>query len=296
MNRKERADEKMDKYLLLKTIEMPDEAVEVIRNIDLRIESNGSMRREYEKIRKDFFNDEDVRSAIAALSNKIGVHEYETALWFFASCSDETERRMIAQGHSEKVFTDSMRDLMIWAKFSKKSYGVWGIREFVWISNTVRARLWRLGRLQFERIVYEYDDFSFGGYNLRTGDTVINVHISAYGPFPADARLDYYKRAHDYFGMDTFMCESYLLYPTQEKYLDPKSNIVSFLNEYHIVKSGAAGSLYNLRYLYGDMDHYDIATLARDTSLRRSVLRMIEETGDMGWGVGVLFFNGTEII
>ena len=285
----------MDKYELLTKIEMPDEATARVREIGRLVDDAGASA-DIARIRADFFAGADVRSALAGLAGRLGVHEYELALFFFACCSDETWRRMKAQGHSEKVFTDSMRDLMIWAKFAQRSYGVWGIREFEWLSRTVRAELWRLGRLQFERYEYDYDDFSFGGYSVRRGDVVLNTHISADGPFPASERLDSYRQAHEYFGIDAYICDSYLLYPPMEEYFDPASNTVSFLHEWHIVRSGEAHSFHNLRYLYGDREKYDLAALPRDTSFRRSVMRMIDEKGDMGWGVGVLFFDGDKIL
>ncbi|MBQ7160491.1 MAG: DUF5596 domain-containing protein [Clostridia bacterium] len=285
----------MDKYELLKKIEMPDEAVAVIRDIDLRLERDPGSAAALDGIRARFFAGENVRPEIAELAKKLGVHEYELSLAFFASCSGEAERRMKAQGHPEKVFTDSMRDLMIWAKFSRKSYGVWGIREFDWLARTLRAELWRLGRLQFERYEFDYDDFSFGGLTVKRGDIVLNTHIPADGPFPKEARLDSYLRAYDWFGIDTYICDSYLLYPPQVGYLDPDCNVVSFFREWHIIRSGAAGSFHNLRYLYGDMEKYDISALPRDTAMRRSILKMADELGDIGWGVGVLFCDGEKI-
>ena len=286
----------MDKYELLDIIELPAGAVGTVRDIDRKLSADRYAACQLDRIRADFYSDSDVKPAIAALAGKLGVHEYELALSFFAYCADEAERRMTAQGHDIKVFTDSMRDLTIWAKMCRGYAGVWGIREFDWLARTLRAELWRFGRLQFEYETYNYADFSFGGFSVHTGDRVINVHIPADGPFPAEARHASYLRARDYLGLNTFICDSWLLYPPQEKYLDPSSNIVSFMHEYHIVKSARAGSLRNLRYLYGDMDEYDIAALPRDTRLRRAFIRMIEETGDIGCGVGVFFLDGDRIV
>ncbi len=285
----------MDKYELFRIIEMPDGAAETVRKIDGMLAEDPGFADGLSRARDDFYSGADVKPTLAELAGRIGVNEYELALAFFASCAGEAERRMTAQGHGIKVFTDSMRDLTIWAKMCHGYAGVWGIREFDWLARTLRAELWRLGRLQFEYETYNYADFSFGGHSVHTGDRVINVHIPADGPFPADARLASYKQARDHLGLDTFICDSWLLYPPQEKYLDPTSNIVSFMHEYHIVKSSRAWSLRNLRYLFGDMDEYDVAALPRDTRLRRAFMKMIEETGDIGWGVGVLFFDGERI-
>ncbi len=286
----------MDKYRLFEIIEMPVGAVETVRLIDRLLSTDPSAAAELDGIRVRFYKGESVRPEIDALAGKIGVHGDALSLAFFASCAEEAERRMTEQGHPASVFTDSMRDLAIWAEMCHGYNGIWGIREFDWLSRTLRAELWRLGRLQFEYEKYTYGDFSFAGHSVKNGDMVLNVHIPADGPFPAGARLDSYKRAFRCFGIDTFICDSYLLYPPQEEYLDPASNTVSFMHEWHIVRSGRAYSLRNLRYLYGDRDGYDVGTLPRDTSMRRSILRMIDETGDMGWGVGVLFFDGEKII
>ena len=286
----------MDKRELLEKINMPDGAVAVIDAVNARIGADRELRDRMEEIREKFFSGQDVKTDISSAAAENGLDADELSLAFLLNCTDETQRRLAGQGFDESVFTDSMRDLTIWTNFSRRSYGVWGIREFDWLSRTVRAELWRLGRLQFEFFEYEYDPYSAGGYSVAPGDTVMNVHIPADGPFPADARMESYKRAYAKFGVNTFICDSYLLYPPQEKYLDPASNVVSFIHEYHVVRQGKAYSLHNLRYLYGDRDSYDLSTLPRDTAMRRSFLRMIDETGDMGWGVGVLFFDGEKII
>ena len=286
----------MDKNELLKIIEMPEGAVETIRRIE-RSATDPSFAAEMEKIRSDFFSGSDVKGAIRETADRCSLNADELALWSFLYCSDETGRRFREQGHPTGVFTDGMRDLTIWAKVCHHAYRVWGIREFDWLSRTARAQLWRFGRLQFEYEIYEYDDYSAGGYAIKRGDRIINVHIPAGEPFPPQARLESYKQAYEYFGINAFMCESYLLYPPQEKYLKPDSNIVSFMHEYHIVKViGGGGSLYNLRYVFGHQESYDITKLPRDTSVRRAFIDMIAETGEMGVGVGVLFFDGEKII
>jgi len=286
----------MDKLELIRKIGFPDEAYEAVCDMTERAQAAGTDA-SLDALKPDFFAGEDVEEKIKEEAEKAGMKREELNLLFILCCADETERRMYAQGFDGDVFLASMRDLWIWTRFCKENHGFWGLREFKWLANTARAELWRLGRLQFEKIPYEYEDFSYKGYSVKAGDVVLNMHIPADGPITEEVRLDSYRRAYSHFGINVFVLDSYLLYPEHEKMLDPKSNIISLMHEYHLVRHGETESFHNLRYIFGETPTgTDPRTLPRDTTLRRKYAEHIEKTGVIGWGTGVMFFDGENVV
>lgn len=286
----------MDKIKLMRDVGFTDEAIDTAVSLIARAGSTGADA-DFDSLRSRLFAGEDLTGAISAAAEEAGMRFEELALVFLLSCADGTRERMLDQGFDETVFIDSMRDLWIWARFCYNNHGFWGIREFQWLSRTARAELWRLGRLQFELIPYEYDDLSFKGYSVKRGDTVLNMHIPAGGPIAEELRLDSYRRAYRHFGINTFLLDSYLLYKENEKMLGPDSNIVSLMHEYILVRHGETDSLHNLRYIFGETPNgTDPKTLPRDTTLRRAYAEHLEKTGVIGWGTGVMFFDGENIV
>ena len=286
----------MDRKTLLERIGMPLEAVAVIDETEARVKDSGVT----EELRRDLLGTESPREIyerVVSGAKELGVGADELSLVLLLNCADETERRMREQGHPERVFVDSMRDLTIWTKFCYRNHGVWGIREFEWLARTIRAELWRMGRLQFERYEYDYPDQTFGDRSVHTGDIVLNTHIPAGGGMTREARYDSYRQAYEYFGIGTFILDSYLLYPAHREFLPPESNIIGIMDEFHLIKSGETECLHNMRYIFDETpDGVDPATLPRDTSLRRAYADWYAKHGKIGWGVGVMFFDGERIL
>lgn len=287
----------MDRNTLLEKIEMPREAVAVIDEVAEKVKGSAALDDMRQRLLFTREDPRDIRESMEAEAARLGVGADELSLVFFLQCSDETEHRMREQGHPERVFIDSMRDVTIWTNFCHRNHGIWGIREFHWISNTIRAELWRLGRLQFEKYEYDLDDFEFDGHSVHRGEIVLNTHIPAGGGMTREARYDSYKQAYDYFGIGTFLLDSYLLYPAHREFLPPTSNILGIMDEFHLIRAAETDSLHNFRYIFGETpDGVDPATLPRDTSLRRAYANWYAKHGKIGWGVGVMFFDGEHIL
>lgn len=128
-----------------------------------------------------------------------------------------------AHGLSQQVYTDSYRDLSIWAEDHHAKTGVWGITEVPWLTLTLQHKLFRLGRLQFEPLASSPDPRL-----PLAAERWLNVHIPADGPLlPADCDASF-QRAQAYFHQNWFCCHSWLLAPALQQLLPATSHIIQF--------------------------------------------------------------------
>lgn len=161
---------------------------------------------------------------------------YRDALVFFLMMALHVHGQYVEQGIPEQVFNDTFRDVSIWCEDFYRKNGYYGIDQIYWIGQSVRMKLFRLGRLQFEPVDLE-QDINLDGRTLAAGTKVLNVHIAADGPLLLDDCLDSLQQARDFFHMPqaVFVCDSWLLAPALKEMLPESSNIIRFQNLFRIV-------------------------------------------------------------
>ena len=273
-------------------IKMPQEACDEIYDYLAFYEKD----EEFIKIKEDFYKGAEVEKTLFSLAEKRGKRPLLSVLAFCYFCADRMYEILKSKGFDDKVFTDSFTDTRVWAITCKNNYGQWGMKEFCWLQKTLKGELYRLGRLQFEIYPFPYEHYENHSVVINKGDMVINTHIPEDGSFPAEQRLDSYKQAYERLGHLPFVCESYLLYPEQYNFLNPKSNIVDFMNEFDIIYSEENDKMNDMWRIFGVRDSFEPSTLPKNTSLQRAYADHIAKTGKNGWGYGVLIFDGEKIL
>jgi len=58
------------------------------------------------------------------------------------------------RGIPEEVTRDTLRDIEVWMRHFRRSYGYWGLKNMGWPTNHFAGRLYRLGRLEFIHTEY----------------------------------------------------------------------------------------------------------------------------------------------
>lgn len=248
----------------------------------------------FSETRELYFGGGSVEGKVKEIVAKTG--QNEDIVWF-AMCVmlSETTYGIYAQrGISEDVFYDTMSDITIWTKVSRRDWGTWGLHnEFGWLSNHLRATLFRLGRLQFEIRKFRMPEYKKGNRAVHQGDPVMNIHIPEGDALTREKRYDSYRRAHEFFGMDVFVCDTWLFYPRHEEFLQPGSNILEFMHDFEIIDSSEkTGDYSNMWRIYGRRDNYLAAELPRDTGMRRAYADWLEKENKTGSGYGVRFYDG----
>ena len=166
----------------------------------------------------------------------------ELAKAWFAACylgAEAAEQHYKRKGFPEEVMLESMTDLKIWLRNSKRNYGVIGLCQArPWEADIYRGSVIRHGRLQCNCEYYYTREpicDAEGKVLLIKGDAVINMHIPEDGPMDIDECRKSMERMRVFFekyrpeyNWKGFLCESWLLDRQLRPMLSENSNIIKF--------------------------------------------------------------------
>lgn len=209
-------------------------------------------------------------------------------LWFYVRLAEELYSDFQQDGIDDQIYYDTFYDITIWYKRCKLKKGITGIGMEVadWIALSLKRKLYRLGRLQFEPGITEI---------AGKDEKVLHVHI------PEGEKLDIekckasFRQAEKFFGEEYpyFDCESWLLSPNLQAVLNDDSNIIRFQKLFQIEKTvytfcQAQERVYG--YIADDIDSYP-----EGTNLQKSLKIYLKEHGDPGIGYGIIKKDGSYI-
>lgn len=107
---------------------------------------------------------------------KMTENHFQWILSFYLQLVCEVYEEYQKQKINDQIFKDTFFDITIWAKECKRKYGFYGLEEVEWISVSVRMKLFRLGRLQFEPIILE-EDFTGKKFRFEKGRRIFWKNI-----------------------------------------------------------------------------------------------------------------------
>ena len=240
----------------------------------------------------------EYREILKVISEQTCIHRYTVDMVFLLSCVERAKEIFEEKGISEEVFRDTMRDLNAKLEECKSVYGIWGTFVVWWYPEFFRAERFALGRLQFEK-----KEFPFENYKdiVKKGDTVYNFHIPSGAPLNYESIVDSFKRAYKFFdvkGIMPIFLSSWLIYPPHGALFREGSNLKRFYELFDILDSKEHSSNAELWRIFSvpfssDMD---LETLPEDTSLQRSFKQFFAQGGVMGSGKGIILFDGERMI
>ena len=268
---------------------------------------------------KTFFSDKpDFRAIMEALCERIGVNLY-TGYGVLYICLSKTTKEICKNwGWTDDMFRRGMLDIMLQTCECYEVKKVWGLMSEGWMCGIVTGSVVSIGRLQFVAKPYDRDDAEVAGYKITKGTKIITVHIPGSGEaFDEAARMDAYNKACEFYSNadknnpcfsrwsnrdeidDTapciFYCQSWLLFPPNKEILNPKSNIISFMNEFKIVDTILLKDdeiRLDLWRIFGYMAEDDpFENLPEKTSLQRAYKKFLLEGNMPGQGIGVFVYD-----
>ena len=219
---------------------------------------------EYEKLRELFLR--DVNLFYEAVKKR---EDFRLVfLYCFSKMACEVYDRYCEQGISRRVYRDTFYDLTLWCENCYKAYGEYGIAQYDWFCRHLDMSLFRLGRLEFERIPSLWE-IQTDGISVHKGDPVISVHIPQGEKLELDACLDSFRQAEQFWKeKQVYLCHSWLLYPGLKEIMKPESNILQLQTLFHIVAVDFEGREAEER-IFGELET-DPRNYAEDTSLQRA--------------------------
>lgn len=193
--------------------------------------------------------------------------------------------RYAEKGAGDDIFWESMIDFRCKINECKKVYGVWGIDPITWYAGFFEAKIFKLGRLEYE---------------VRD-EGVYSVHIPSCGALHHEDVLDSYKRAYVFFGgkdgaILPFLCSSYLLFPAYQKAVFPENgNIHRFAEDFTIIRIDDKQNFRDAWRVFDRPYTGDLTVLPQNTSLQRAFVAYMKENDNFGTGLGLFLFDGETI-
>lgn len=237
---------------------------------------------------------------VEKMAREAGVHPYVAELITHICLSKTLKERLLKLGFSKKNVLFTLSDYKIKAYECKRLYGIIGVERWLWYVIFYELRIIGIGRLQFEMREFQIGTYRKGGKMIKKHDTVLSIHIPRTGtPLDQRACQKAYAEAKEVFcgllGCENipFYCSSWLLYHKHREFLDEKSNIVKFMNNFEILKyedyqDGNSG-LY--KFLFEKENGTPIEQLPTDTTLRASYAAHMANGGKTGFGTGIFFLE-----
>lgn len=257
-----------------------------------------------ELARRYFYDRMPMQDAIGILKldQREDIHIYEKYLVFLLECAAYMKEDYKKLGISGEIFRETALDIRYKFDECKTVYGISGVSDPMWFDGFFRLTRFGIGRLQYERKPFEFEDFTKGGHTIKHGSTVYNCHIPSSGPLKRDDVLSSFASAYDFFknelsgGVMPIICYSWLLFPENEMILGEKSNIVKFSKLFSPIKAIYRKGFSNAWRVFGKDFDGDIGDMPQDTSMQRSILAWLGQGNCLGIGIGLLLFDGEKIL
>jgi len=248
---------------------------------------------------------EGILEKIPLINEQIKGNEYTTAEVIFSLLTKPCLEFYKSEGLSEELWFDTMQDLKYNMLHCKDIKGIWGTFVAPWHIRFFEMTIFKLGRLQFEIVPFDADEFRVGDKVIKRGEKVINVHIPrTLTSLSPEACEDAYSKAANFFADElkglptTFVCFSWLLYHENKDILPEYSNIRKFMLRYeHIYTDYDPEGERRDAWRLFDMDYTgNVDDFPEDTSVRRAYKEHMKKGGKTGCSYGAFFYNDCSLL
>ena len=193
------------------------------------------------------------------------------------------------RGIPRQVLVDTLSDIPLWMNNCETHFGYQGMLEFPWLSNHMRMRLFRLGRLEFEKLDSPWE-LSPEKTGVRKGEKVISIHSPQGEKLAIDRVKESLILGMDFWGRDLpYLCHSWLLYPGLRDILPQNSNIIQFQNEFQLAETDFNEREAEWR-IFGKTES-DPQNYPEETSLQKNAKKYLLSGRKLGNGLGILKRN-----
>lgn len=137
-----------------------------------------------------------------------------------------------------------------------------------------------------------------GGYTVKPGDTVYNMHIPSCGSLNRAARIESYKKAYEFYKKDldgkpmVFCCHSWLLFPKNREILPETLNMVDFIGDFYIYDSEEYDVFHDKWRVFAKDFEKPNSELPEDTTQRRCFKKWLLDGKKTGAGAGIFIYDG----
>lgn len=291
----------------MKKVDMPEEAISFYEDVFGLVLAEKelmftlfALERRYMCVTRRFVS---LKAPLMSLARKLKLPQETVDFMFLLFCLRTLHERYIQKGYSEELFYDTMSDLKYKLIECRDVKGIWGTFVASWNDGFYRMERFALGRFQYEVTRWAWTKYEKHGIKIKNRRKVVNFHIpSSKEPITYDVRVDSYKKAKEFykdmFGDKPalFVCTSWLLYEPHREFLPEKSNILDFMDDFDIIKSIPVPGFHDGWRVFADKAKLPPEQLPEDTSLQRAFKQRLVEKKSLGYGYGLVIFDGEKIL
>lgn len=278
--------------------------IELPRQVAEKIENSSAAEVAYNAAYKYFYNGADMAAAVEALKRFpcADTNDYEKYLLFVLNCAVFLKEDYNNLGISSEVYRQSVLDIKYKLFECKKVYDVFGITDPIWFDPMFKLNRFGIGRLQYERMIYNFDDFARFGYKVSKGDRIYRCYIPSSGPLTQESVKESLCAAYDFFKSELkgdvipVICRSWLLFPDNAKFLPETSNTMKFAKLFSPIKAIYTDGFLNSWRVFGKDYSGNTSDLPAETSMQKNILSWLNAGGTIGEGIGILLFDGENIL
>ena len=233
---------------------------------------------------------------LQSVADTCGLHLYTVHMLFLLFLLPSVRNAYKQRGISDEIYYNTMSDLQCKLIECKNVHNVWGTMTLPWYRRIAKGKLFKLGRLEFEQVVYAKD--AVYKNIVRPNDIILNCHIPSCGPLYTEAVMESLKKAYQFYGYQGFMpvqCNSWLLYPKHYDIYPENGNLQKFCDLFDILYASEINPTTCIWRIFG-VTTEDFTQLPTDTTLRRNFANYLRNGGKMGAAFGMLLFDGEKIV
>lgn len=230
-----------------------------------------------------------------------GLHEYTVHFMFMLYAAEFLYEMYKENNISEDIFWNTMVELRCKLNECYTVYKIWGTFVGYWLADIFRMKRFGLGRLTYERTLFEYENYNKRGISIKKGDSVVGVHIPSSGPLTPEAVKESLKLAYSFFMSDTgkpmvVVCDSWLLDTRLGKVFPENSNIKKFVNLFDVIYRREDENFSDAWRIFSVDYTGNVSILPQKTALQKSIAEFLKEGKKTGIGFGVLVFDGEKVV
>jgi len=276
-------------------IKLPGQVIEELASLFEKMSQNSVLSEKINSYVNNFCENKDLNS----LKLKLDENKKENGIIILLALilsTDYTKKIYEKLNIDDKIFYDTMSDITTWATNFYEDNNFWGISEINWLIAHIQAKVFCLGRLQFELTTFHKPE-SIGLKNilLETGDFTIDVHVPQGSKLDNDECEKSYQHAltffEKYFPEHTFKafhCHSWLLWRGLVNLIPKSSNIIRFQNKFTIIHEDNDGGQTLERVFGRNYKKLALNEYPLDTSLQKSIFLHIKNGNSLGSAVGII--------
>ena len=219
---------KVELVELYKLLQIPDSEVAKFNQIDSKLNMN-EIKKLFHEAEEEFFE---------YLEEKLP-NDYLAYLYIYLNLAIDLYEKYLKAGIDTKIYYDTIDDIRIWANNCVKENNTYGLSEIYWLNEHLRMKLFKLGRLQFQKRENEEFIPILKEHNLDKyvkSDYFYFVHIPEGEKLSREAVLDSYQKAIEFFNDEMiFAAETWIFSDKLHLVFNENSNIMQFRNDYIIL-------------------------------------------------------------